>query len=234
MFIKKILYPPMLLVIVSAISPAANAQAMASISEDSQAPKNVKSRTRVIEEVLVTARKEEESIQDVPVAVTALSEQSLKNTSTFSTVDLQYQVPNITTREQGGQSTAAVFQIRGQVQNEVIASLDTSVAFYDDGVYIARPHGVNIAFVDIASVQVLRGPQGTLFGHNTTGGAIVVTSNAPDLEELSGSISAVAASFGSEQYTAVLNIPLINNTLGLRIAGQTLSTDGYSLSLIHI
>jgi iron complex outermembrane receptor protein len=223
----------MLLVIVSAISPAANAQAMASISEDSQAPKNVKSRTRVIEEVLVTARKEEESIQDVPVAVTALSEQSLKNTSTFSTVDLQYQVPNITTREQGGQSTAAVFQIRGQVQNEVIASLDTSVAFYDDGVYIARPHGVNIAFVDIASVQVLRGPQGTLFGHNTTGGAIVVTSNAPDLEELSGSISAVAASFGSEQYTAVLNIPLINNTLGLRIAGQTLSTDGYSKDLTN-
>ena len=233
MFIKKILFPPMFLVIVSAISPAANAQAMARISEDSQAPKIVKSRTRVIEEVLVTARKEEESIQDVPVAVTALSEQSLKNTSTFSTVDLQYQVPNITTREQGGQSTAAVFQIRGQVQNEVIASLDTSVAFYDDGVYIARPHGVNIAFVDIASVQVLRGPQGTLFGHNTTGGAIVVNSNAPDLGELSGSISAVAASFGSEQYTGVLNIPLIDNTLGLRIAGQTLSTDGYSKDLTN-
>jgi iron complex outermembrane receptor protein len=233
MFIKKILYPPMFLVIVSAISPAANAQAMARFSEDSQAPKSVKSRTRVIEEVLVTARKEEESIQDVPVAVTALSEQSLKNTSTFSTVDLQYQVPNITTREQGGQSTAAVFQIRGQVQNEVIASLDTSVAFYDDGVYIARPHGVNIAFVDIASVQVLRGPQGTLFGHNTTGGAIVVNSNAPDLGELSGSISAVAASFGSEQYTGVLNIPLIDNTLGLRIAGQTLSTDGYSKDLTN-
>lgn len=223
----------MFLVIVSAISPAANAQAMARFSEDSQAPKSVKSRTRVIEEVLVTARKEEESIQDVPVAVTALSEQSLKNTSTFSTVDLQYQVPNITTREQGGQSTAAVFQIRGQVQNEVIASLDTSVAFYDDGVYIARPHGVNIAFVDIASVQVLRGPQGTLFGHNTTGGAIVVNSNAPDLGELSGSISAVAASFGSEQYTGVLNIPLIDNTLGLRIAGQTLSTDGYSKDLTN-
>jgi iron complex outermembrane receptor protein len=223
----------MFLVIVSAISPAANAQAMARISEDSQAPKSVKSRTRVIEEVLVTARKEEESIQDVPVAVTALSEQSLKKTSTFSTVDLQYQVPNITTREQGGQSTAAVFQIRGQVQNEVIASLDTSVAFYDDGVYIARPHGVNIAFVDIASVQVLRGPQGTLFGHNTTGGAIVVNSNAPDLGELSGSISAVAASFGSEQYTGVLNIPLIDNTLGLRIAGQTLSTDGYSKDLTN-
>jgi iron complex outermembrane receptor protein len=233
MFIKKILFPPMFLVIVSAISPAANAQAMARISEDSQAPKSVKSRTRVIEEVLVTARKEEESIQDVPVAVTALSEQSLKKTSTFSTVDLQYQVPNITTREQGGQSTAAVFQIRGQVQNEVIASLDTSVAFYDDGVYIARPHGVNIAFVDIASVQVLRGPQGTLFGHNTTGGAIVVNSNAPDLGELSGSISAVAASFGSEQYTGVLNIPLIDNTLGLRIAGQTLSTDGYSKDLTN-
>jgi len=233
MFIKKILYPPMLLLIVSSISPVANAQAMASISEGSQAPNSVKNRTRVIEEVLVTARKEEESIQDVPVAVTALSEQSLKNTSTFSTVDLQYQVPNITTREQGGQSTAAVFQIRGQVQNEVIASLDTSVAFYDDGVYIARPHGVNIAFVDIASVQVLRGPQGTLFGHNTTGGAIVVNSNAPDLGELSGSISAVAASFGSEQYTGVLNIPLIDNTLGLRIAGQTLSTDGYSKDLTN-
>jgi iron complex outermembrane receptor protein len=236
MLLKKILYTPIFLLAIGGTSSTASAQTTAKNTinnEDSAKESTTKIRTRVIEEVVVTARKEEESIQDVPVAVTALSEQSLKNTSTFSTVDLQYQVPNITTREQGGQSTAAVFQIRGQVQNEVIASLDTSVAFYDDGVYIARPHGVNIAFVDIASVQVLRGPQGTLFGHNTTGGAIVVNSNAPDLGELSGSISAVAASFGSEQYTGVLNIPLIDNTLGLRIAGQTLSTDGYSKDLTN-
>jgi|TARA_R110001583_G_scaffold187287_1_gene348492 iron complex outermembrane receptor protein len=236
MLLKKILYTPIFLLAIAGTSSTASAQTTAKNTinnEDSAKESTTKIRTRVIEEVVVTARKEEESIQDVPVAVTALSEQSLKNTSTFSTVDLQYQVPNITTREQGGQSTAAVFQIRGQVQNEVIASLDTSVAFYDDGVYIARPHGVNIAFVDIASVQVLRGPQGTLFGHNTTGGAIVVNSNAPDLGELSGSISAVAASFGSEQYTGVLNIPLIDNTLGLRIAGQTLSTDGYSKDLTN-
>ncbi len=219
------------LVLAAALGGLASGVAAQTPSSGTSPDSGTQTRSRVIEEVLVTARKEEESIQDVPVAVTALSEQNLKNTSTFSTVDLQYQVPNITTREQGGQSTAAVFQIRGQVQNEVIATLDTSVAFYDDGVYIARPHGVNIAFVDIGSVQVLRGPQGTLFGHNTTGGAIVVTSNAPDASEFSGSLSASAASFGSEQYTAVLNLPLISDTLALRLAAQTLSTKGYSEDL---
>ncbi len=182
---------------------------------------------QAIEEIVVTARKTEESLQDVPVAVTALSAERLEQTSTLGPIDLQFQVPNMTAREGTGSSTAAVFQIRGQVQVDFIGTLDPSVGFYDDGIYVARPHGSNLTFVDLRSVEVLRGPQGTLFGRNTTGGAILVNSHDPDLEEISGSAEAVLGSFERRAFTGVLNVPVWRDTLALRVAGKTQSTGGY-------
>ncbi len=182
---------------------------------------------QAIEEIVVTARKTEESLQDVPVAVTALSAERLEQTSTLGPIDLQFQVPNMSAREGTGSSTAAVFQIRGQVQVDYIGTLDPSVGFYDDGIYVARPHGSNLTFVDLRSVEVLRGPQGTLFGRNTTGGAILVNSHDPDLEELSGSAEVVFGSFDRRGFTGVLNLPAWKDRLALRVAGKTQATGGY-------
>jgi iron complex outermembrane receptor protein len=182
-----------------------------------------------IEEIVVTARKTEESLQDVPVAVTALSEEKLEQTSTFSPFDLQFQVPNMTAREGTGSSTAAVFQIRGQVMVDFIGTLDPSVGLYDDGIYVARPHGANLAFVDVRSIEVLRGPQGTLFGRNTTGGAILMNTHDPDLERVSGSVGGLFGSFRRRDFAGVLNVPLLRDTLGLRISAKKRSTAGYGV-----
>jgi len=182
---------------------------------------------RVIEEVVVTARKTEESIQDVPVAVTALSADELEKSSSFGTQDIQYRSPNITIREGGAQGTAAIFQIRGQVQNDTIGTLDPSVGFYSDGVYVARAFGSNVAFVDVANIQVLRGPQGTLFGRNTTGGAILLSTRDPDLDGVSGFIETGMGRFGQRQIDGAVNLPLLDDLLAVRVAGHRLKRDGY-------
>jgi len=182
-----------------------------------------------IEEIVVSARKTEESLQEVPVAVTALSEKKLEETSTFTSMDLQFQVPNMTAREGTGSSTAAVFQLRGQVMVDYIGTLDPSVGFYDDGVYVARPHGANLSFVDVRSVEVLRGPQGTLFGRNTTGGAILMNSHDPDLTQFEGSGEIRVGSFGRADYTGVLNVPVLKDMLGIRFAGKSQETDGWGV-----
>ncbi len=180
---------------------------------------------QAIEEIIVTARKTEENIQDVPVAVTALTPQTLEQTSSFDTIDLQTRTPSMTVRPQ---STAVVFQMRGQAQTDVLGTLDPSVALYDDGVYVARPFGSNASFVDVKSVQVLRGPQGTLFGRNTTGGAILLSTNDPDFQEVSGSLSALVGNLGRKTFSGVLNLPLFKDRLAFRAVGQTQSTEGFA------
>ena len=186
-----------------------------------------------VEEIVVTARKTEENIQDVPVAVTALSGESLVESSTLEMRDLGLRVPNLTTRYGPAQPTALTFQIRGQVQVDILGTLDPSIGFYDDGIYVARPHGSNASFFDVESVQVLRGPQGTLFGRNTTGGAVLLTTNDPDLEEVSGSIGTSLGSFSRRALNGVVNVPLWKDTLGIRVAGHTLRTDGYAFDVTN-
>lgn len=190
-------------------------------------------RRQAIEEIVVTARKTEENVQDVPIAVTALSEEVLEQTSTFEMKDLGARVPNMMIQLGPGQPTALVFQMRGQVQNDILGTLDPSVGFYDDGVYVARPHGSNASFIDVKSVQVLRGPQGTLFGRNTTGGAVLLSTNDPDFEGVSGSVSAALGSFDRRTFNGVLNLPLLKDMLAFRVAGQTLSTDGFAFDEIN-
>ncbi|WP_299694003.1 TonB-dependent receptor [Hydrocarboniphaga sp.] len=182
----------------------------------------------VIDEVVVTARKTRENIQDVPVAITALGGDALAEASIFDVQDIQTHTPNIYIRTAPGQGQAIAIQIRGQVQNDTVATLDPSVGFYQDGIYIARPFGSNVSFVDVQSVQVLRGPQGTLFGRNTTGGAILLTSNDPVLNSYSGSLATGVSSFDGVKSEAVVNIPLINDKLALRVAGQRVTNDGYA------
>ena len=176
----------------------------------------------------MTARKTEENIQNVPISVTALDEEALHETSTFEMRDLGLRVPNMTVQYGFAQPTALHFQIRGQVQDDILGTLDPSIGFYDDGVYVARPHGANAAFLDVKSVQVLRGPQGTLFGRNTTGGAVLLTTNDPDFERISGSVSAMVGSFDRRKFSAVLNVLLVDDTVGFRSVGESLDTGGFA------
>src|SRR3569832_679656 len=145
-------------------------------------PKSAESGAETLEEVMVTARRRAESLQDTPVAVTALSADSLQRQQVISTTDLDKVAPNIQFHSYGtltGNNSAAQVIIRGIGQTDATPAVDPGVGVYIDDVYMGRAVGAAMEFRDIANVQILRGPQCTLFGRNTIGGAVLLTTNQP-------------------------------------------------------
>jgi iron complex outermembrane receptor protein len=185
------------------------------------------SQTGGLEEILVTARKTKEELQTTPVAVTALSEATLQQKQLFEVVDLSHAVPNMSTGTTGpGPSSEAYLSIRGEAQNNANSASDQAVGTYVDGVYLARALVGNLGFLDVANIEVARGPQGTLFGRNTTGGALSVTSNQPT-GLLEGNIEAGTGNYGQAYAEGVLNVPLIGDELGVRVAARYASHNAY-------
>ncbi len=175
-----------------------------------------------IEEVLVTARKKEETLQDVPVAVTSMSADDLKALNLSDTQDLGSFSPGVHIEAAPGQGgSIAKVTIRGQVQTDTLITLDPSVGWYIDDVYLARAYGTANSLFDISRIEVLKGPQGTLYGRNTTGGAIkILTEKADPNGELSGFLTAGVGNYKSHKVGGAINIPLIPNKLAVRIAAQ--------------
>ncbi|MCF7980872.1 MAG: TonB-dependent receptor plug domain-containing protein, partial [Pseudomonadales bacterium] len=131
-----------------------------------------------IEEIMVTARKREESLQDAPLAVTALSGQALDERDMTQISAIADIAPNVNFSFSGtssGSGSAAVVYIRGVGQNDFTPVTDPGVGIYIDGVYLGRTLGSVLDIVDLERLEVLRGPQGTLFGRNSIGGAISLT-----------------------------------------------------------
>lgn len=176
-----------------------------------------------IDEIIVTARKREQSLQTVPIAVSAFTGAVLAQSGINDTAELSQMVPNLSifTANVGLRAT-----LRGQTLNEGLIHEDPSVNLNVDGVYMARPHGSIIPFVDVAQVEVLRGPQGTLFGRNTTGGAINITTKLPEYE-WGGLIGGRLANAQRGDLWGSLNIPIIADTLAVRAAVQTQNAGGF-------
>jgi iron complex outermembrane receptor protein len=179
-----------------------------------------------LEEILVTARRTSESQQTVPVAVTALSSEALLTKQVAQVTDLARATPALSIGSGGtGPSSIVYLAIRGQAQNSPNSFSDASVGIYIDGIYVGRPLVGNLGFLDMASAEVLRGPQGTLFGRNTTGGALNITTNAPT-NEFEGYVKAGAGNYDSRVLEGVINVPL-SETLSTRFAGRYDEHDGY-------
>lgn len=176
----------------------------------------------VLEEVIVTARKREEAIQDVPVSVTAFTGNQLRDAGITNLKDLGYQTPGL----QVDQSSSAQIWIRGIGQRDDGSRVDSPVGVYLDGLYIPRKDGQLLDLIDIQSVQVLRGPQGTLFGKNTTGGALLVTTRPPE-DTLSGFIDARLGNFDRRDVRASLSVPLIDDALYSKVTLGSVKRDGY-------
>lgn len=136
----------------------------------------------VLEEVLVTAQKREQSMQQVPIAVTALTEEMIRVNQVVTVTDLSSLAPGLTVRPAAGGSNIASFSMRGVTSYGVVPGSDKQVSIYLDGVYISSPRASIFALPDIAQLEVLRGPQGTLFGRNATAGAVSVTTRDPSGE----------------------------------------------------
>jgi iron complex outermembrane receptor protein len=166
-----------------------------------------------LEEIVVTARKVAENLQDVPVAVTAFSGLDLANQNAQRVQDVARFTPGLIIRPGNASSTSLTIALRGQAQTDVLATLDPSVGTYVDGIYWARAYGLNGSLLDIQSVQVLKGPQGTLFGRNTTGGAMLINSNDPELGEFSGRLSATYGRFDERELVGIVNVPIGERSL---------------------
>ena len=176
-----------------------------------------------LEEVYVTARRREESLQETPVAVSAFGADALAEAGVSSITDLQQLVPGLQFGESGSK-TPAIF-IRGIGQREGSAVLDPGVGVYLNGIFLARQDTQLLDTVDTQSIQVLRGPQGTLFGKNNTGGALVFTLTKPtDTHE--GYVQGSMGSYDLTRGRAVANLPL-SDTFFTRFAINTQRRNGY-------
>lgn len=178
------------------------------------------------DEVIVTARRRDERLQDVPLAVTAVSAAKLQQNNVTSVAQLSQVAPALVIMPgQGGGRAQPNFSIRGLSQQELSILGDQSVSTYLGDFVIARVQGINSALFDIGSVEVLRGPQGTLFGRNTTGGAVILRPNKPK-DEFEGMIGVSLGRFDTRNLEGMINVPL-NDMASLRVAGVRYKNDGY-------
>jgi iron complex outermembrane receptor protein len=177
-------------------------------------------------DIVVTARKVTERLQDVPISISVFDAQQLQAQGTKDVKDLQTQTPNLYFQDDISDPSALFVTIRGQGQNDTLPTTDGSVGIYLDGVYIPRTIGLRSNLVDVARVEILRGPQGTLFGRNTTGGAVSLITQAPK-QETGGYFRGRLQNYSGAEALGVLNIGLPSLNGGIRIVGQLGVRNGF-------
>ncbi len=177
-----------------------------------------------IEEIVVTAQKRAQNVQDVPISITALSEQALEKRGIDNPQDLQSFVPGLTFGEtvQGKPQLT----LRGVGTENATIGGDPGVALHIDGHYIQEPSYLTRDFFDLARVEVLRGPQGTLYGRNSIGGTINIITNKPT-DEFEAKVGAMAGNYGARRINGFVSGPLIDNVLLGRLAVVDDERDGY-------
>ena len=180
----------------------------------------------VVEEVIVTAQKREQSIQDVPIAISAFDQEFLDDAGIDDILELQFFVPGLTILN--NQSPAQTnINIRGVGTAGNSLSLESSVGIYVDGVYRSRQSSSIGDIVDVERVEVLKGPQGTLFGKNTASGALQFLTVKPDLDGRDGFFEVQGGSENYRNFKGAVNVPLVEGSTAIRISGSRTERDGY-------
>ncbi len=197
--------------------------------QDAKAEKKDKT-PQVGETIVVTARKRQEDVQKVPVAVTVQTGEKLEEAGAQDISQLQEDVPNLSIYAGRNQSTTLTVFLRGIGQADPLWGVDPGVGLYFDDVYIARPQGALLDVFDVQRIEVLRGPQGTLYGKNTIGGAIRYVSK-PLTDETTGKIAITPGSYSNQDVTASFGGALVPGKLRARIALASLKHGGYGTNL---
>jgi len=182
--------------------------------------------SKKLENVVVTAQKSEENIQQIPMSVNLIDEFSMEDSSIKSIKDLSSYIPNLSTTFSGQRDSFSRIAIRGITNGGLT---DEAVALYVDDVYIDK-FGYQIPFFDIERIEVIKGPQGTLYGKNTEAGVINVITKAPS-NIFEGKINLEAGSFKYKKLETILNVPILQNKLFLKLSGLKLKRDGYIKNL---
>lgn len=181
--------------------------------------------TTQVEEIVVSARKRAEALEDTPVAVTAVTAGTLREAGVYRIDQMTELVPNLQFQD-SIQGNLAQFTIRGVGTGNPDIQFDPGVAIYLDGVFLPRASGSLLSVVDVQQIEVLRGPQGTLFGKNSVGGAINMTTVKPQ-HELNGSVLVRPGNFNSLDTEVMLNVPIIEDFLLSRVSFFSGTRDGY-------
>ena len=204
-----------------AVDPAADPAAQESPAEAATEAE----RARELGNITVTARRREETAQDVPIAISAFDEDELRNLQAQQIDGLQGAVPNLNIVQGRGQSSTTNVFIRGIGQPDALQTFDPGVGMYVDDVYYSRINGTLFTLFDVERVEVLRGPQGTLYGKNSTGGAIKLVSRTPD-QERRGSVEVAIGDYGRFDARVYTNQPF-SDTFAVSVAAAGINNDGY-------
>ena len=192
---------------------------------------NMTAQEAVIEEVIVTAEKRSESLQDVSKAVTALSSEEIERKNIVDFVGLSAIAPGVTVAKNEGYKT--IISIRGvgdETNQNAIAA--PSVALHMDGIFIASKFSLRTDFIDLDRIEVLRGPQGTLFGQNSTGGTVNVINTAPTFEDMSGKVDLTLGDYDLVKLRGGVNVP-VSDTVATRFSWVTTDHEGFTENLVN-
>ena len=206
--------PRRLTVVACAAAIAAGFQSIPTLAQDI-----------ALEEVIVTATRRNESLQDVAVSVAAITRE-LKQAQVRRMEDMQSYTPGLFIRRNPGGASAAYINIRGVGSVDYDKTLDPPVGLVMDGMFLGTISGVLMSNFDMERIEVLRGPQGTLFGKNTTGGLINIIRGDVTME-WGGDVSVTVDEHGREDVKAVVNVPLIEDQLGVKLFGAQIKSDGW-------
>ena len=203
--------------------------ALSTMAVAQDAPAQTQDEAAAVGDVIVTARRRDEALKDVPISVSALGAERLEETGATDITALQQQTPNATVQVARGSNSTLISFIRGVGQQDPLWGFEPGVGLYVDDVYVARPQGAVLDIYDIERIEVLRGPQGSLYGRNTVGGAIkYVTSRLSQDPEMT--LRGAYGSYNQVDLLASGSVPLADN---FRVGGAIASyqRDGYGENL---
>lgn len=179
-----------------------------------------------IDDIIVTATRREQRLIEVPIAVTAVSGEQLENSGVTDIRELTSLAPSVQFQTPGGSSDSSI-RIRGVGTTSTNPGLESSVGVVIDGVIRARTGVALSELGDLDRIEVLRGPQGTLFGRNTSSGIINILTRQPDFSGVSGNVTGTLGNFNNRRVSGAANVPLVDDTLALRVEGSYELRDGF-------
>src|SRR5688572_4324108 len=166
-----------------------------------------------LEEIVVTGTHRITPLQTTPIAVSAISADMFEQSFSRDIRGVADMIPSLQVTTTPAYAGAAAIGIRGTGSNDIVVTIDSSIGVVADGMVLPSVQGQLLDPFDVEQVEVMRGPQGTLFGKNTTGGVILIRSQRPILDEFSGKAEFLAGSFGTREVRAAVNVPLVDSVL---------------------
>ncbi|MDF2640348.1 MAG: tonB dependent receptor family protein [Novosphingobium lindaniclasticum] len=208
------------------VSMLATLHGQAAMAQDAAAPAETEDAAAPpgLAEIVVTAQRRSENLQRAAVAVSAVPGDALVSAGISETAGLSRLVPSLQVTPSGGSSTSFYLRGVGTLQSNSFG--ENPIAFNYAGVYVARPTAPIGAFYDLERVEVVKGPQGTLYGRNATGGAINVLPRRPELDSFSGDLTLEYGNYDTKKASGAINLP-VSESVALRVAGQVVDRDGY-------